>query len=284
MLNHKKTEIHGHRGCRGYYPENTLQGFLHALSLKTNAIEMDVVISRDHKVVISHEHFMHHKKCLWPNLKSISKEDEAKLLLFQMDYSEIKTFDCGLLPHPNYPLVINANACKPLLSELIEQAEIACKAMAREPIIYNIEIKSDASLVGKAQPNYDTFIHLIFEIIHNYKIENRVIVQSFDKEILKAIKIAYPKLVLSLLIEDEIAPMVHIDQLGFLPDILASDYIYLNKQHVEILQSQNIKVFAFTVNQIADIQKMLSFEIDAIITDYPDVAAQCLFTYMYPEK
>ena len=65
-----------------------MQGFLHAIELKTDAIEMDVVISKDHQVVVSHEHFMHHKKCLWPNLKSISKEDEAKLLLFQMDYNE----------------------------------------------------------------------------------------------------------------------------------------------------------------------------------------------------
>jgi glycerophosphoryl diester phosphodiesterase len=70
VLHYKKTEIHGHRGCRGYFPENTLQGFLHAATLDIDAIEMDVVISKDHEVVVSHELYMHRKKCLWPRFET----------------------------------------------------------------------------------------------------------------------------------------------------------------------------------------------------------------------
>jgi glycerophosphoryl diester phosphodiesterase len=284
VLNHKKTEIHGHRGCRGYFPENTLQGFIHAISLNTDAIEMDVVISQDHQVVVSHEHFMHHKKCLKPNLKKITKEEEKSLFLYQMDYTVIKDFDCGLLPHPSFPLVKNMVAYKPLLSEVIEHVEKACLGMARLPIIYNIEIKSEVSMIGKAQPDYDTFVQLVIDIIYKFRIENRVVIQSFDKEILKTIKKAYPNLALSLLIEDDLDPFFHIKELGFLPTVLASDYNYLNAENVLKLQLQNIRVFAFTVNQLKSINEMLAFGVDAIISDYPDIAANCANNYIYPEK
>jgi glycerophosphoryl diester phosphodiesterase len=79
-------------------------------------------------------------------------------------------------------------------------------------------------------------------------------------------------------------PLQHIEELGFVPHILASDFIYLNANNILSLQNKNIKVFAFTVNQIADIENQLAMGVDAIITDYPDVAARCLNYYKYPEK
>jgi glycerophosphoryl diester phosphodiesterase len=284
VLNHKKTEIHGHRGCRAYFPENTLPGFIRALGLNCDAIEMDVVISKDHQVVVSHEHFMHYKKCLGPSLKKITKEEEQSLFLYQMDYDMIKDFDCGLLPHPTFPLVKNMPAYKPLLIEVIEKVEMACLNSGRKPITYNIEIKSELAFVGKAQPNYETYVGLVLEVVYKFKIENRVIIQSFDKEILRTIKKNYPNVMLSLLIEDDIDPFIHINELGFTPTILASEYTYLKDKAIFKLQDQKIKVFAFTVNKIKSINEMLAFGVDAIITDYPDIAAQCAKSYIYPEK
>ncbi len=284
MLHYKKTEIHGHRGCRGYFPENTLQGFLHAATLDIDAIEMDVVISKDHEVVVSHELYMHRKKCLWPNLKPISKEQEPSLMLYQMNYEEIKTFDCGLLTHPNYPLVKASPAYKPLLKEVIEKVELAMLKLGKQPLKYNIEIKSEAQLIGKCQPAYDVYVDLILQVLIKMDIESRVIIQSFDKEMLKTINKMNPNIELSLLIEDQLDPLQHIEELGFVPHILASDFIYLNTNNILSLQNKNIKVFAFTVNQIADIETQLAMGVDAIITDYPDVAARCLNYYKYPEK
>jgi glycerophosphoryl diester phosphodiesterase len=284
VLNHKKTEIHGHRGCRGYFPENTLIGFKHALELQVDAIELDVVMSKDLEVVVSHEYFMHHKKCLKPNLKAISKEEETSLFLYQMNYEQIKTFDCGLLAHPEYPLLKICAAYKPLLNEVIEAVNQACKNAGKASPIYNIEIKSEPLLIGKSQPDYELFVNTVLKVISNFSLEGQVIIQSFDKEILRSIKRINERINLSLLIEDDKNPFKHIEELGFKPDILASDYIFLNETNASKLQAEQIKVFAFTVNQINDIQRMLDFGVDAIITDYPDVAAKVESFYKYPEK
>ena len=279
VLNYKKTEIHGHRGCRGYYPENTLPGFMHALKLPIDAIELDVVISKDNQVVVSHEHYMHHKKCLWPNLKPISKADEASLFLYDMDLATIKTFDCGLLAHPDYPLLKTCPAYKPLLNEVFETVISTSQSEGRAIPVFNIEIKSEPEFVGKYQPDYAQYTNLVLHEIERYHLEQQVIIQSFDKEILRAIRKFNPAIRLSLLIEDELNPMQHIDELGFLPQILASDYIYLNAQNTAQLQSFNINVFAFTVNKIDDIQSMLNMGVNAIISDYPDVVAKVINAY-----
>ena len=61
-----RPQIHGHRGCRGLRPENTLPAFLHALELGVDVLEMDVVISADQQVVVSHEPWLSSLLCLDP--------------------------------------------------------------------------------------------------------------------------------------------------------------------------------------------------------------------------
>lgn len=276
VLNNKKSEIHGHRGCRGYFPENSIEGFIHALRFDIEAIELDVVVSKDHQVLVSHEPYMHHKKCLWPNLQPITKKEEAVLLIYQMSYKEISAFDCGLLAHPDYPQLKTVKAYKPLLSEVIQTIELACYESKRKPIVYNIEIKSDALLIGKVQPDYEVYARLVLNVIASFPIESRVIIQSFDKQLLNTIFKMNNLIPLSLLIEDAQDPFIHIEELGFKPSILASHYIYLNAEQIAQLKAEKVKVFAFTVNEIKDIKKMLAWGVDAIITDYPDVAISCL--------
>ena len=284
MLNNKKTEIHGHRGCRGYFPENSLQAFIHALSFDIDAIELDLVISKDHQVVVSHEPYMHHHKCLRPNLKPIKKQEEKDLMIYQMDYEEVKSYECGLIPHPHFPLVNLGKAYKPLLQEVFDTTRSISEKNKLKPITYNIEIKSEEELIGIGQPNYDVYVDLILKIINKNDLNQKVIIQSFDKKILQTIRNRDTQIPLSLLIEDEIEPMVHIHQLGFKPNILASDYLFLNANHLKQLQMENISVFAFTVNQISAIQNLISMGVNAIITDYPDIAANVLKNYRYPEK
>ncbi|MBK9689734.1 MAG: hypothetical protein IPO65_19125 [Saprospiraceae bacterium] len=58
VIKHKNIDIQGHRGCRGLMPENTIAGFLYAIELGVNTLEMDVVVSKDLVVLVSHEpHF-----------------------------------------------------------------------------------------------------------------------------------------------------------------------------------------------------------------------------------
>ncbi|WP_304037525.1 glycerophosphodiester phosphodiesterase family protein, partial [Mesonia mobilis] len=98
----KKVEIHGHRGDRGHFPENSIPAFLSALQKGVDVIEMDVVISKDKKVVVSHEPFMASLYMLQPNGKSILKNEEKNFNLYQMDYEVIKQFDGGSKINPKF--------------------------------------------------------------------------------------------------------------------------------------------------------------------------------------
>lgn len=89
----KKVEIHAHRGFRGHFPENTLTAFKEAIKAGADYIELDVVISKDSQVVVSHEPWFNPKTCTSPEGKAITKR--SKNNLHKLTYAEIKKYDCG---------------------------------------------------------------------------------------------------------------------------------------------------------------------------------------------
>src|SRR4051812_6006714 len=90
-----KPTIQGHRGARGLYPENTVTGFLEAIKLGVSVLEMDVVISRDLKVVVSHEPWMNRDFCTKPGGGPIERFSRKKYNIYTMSYAEIAAYDCG---------------------------------------------------------------------------------------------------------------------------------------------------------------------------------------------
>ena len=143
--------IQGHRGCRGLYPENSIPAFEHALNLGVRVLEMDVCLSADGQVVVSHEPYMNARYASHPAGNPVLKEDEARLNLYQMPYSEIKRFDVGSRGNASFPEQKKLSTCKPLLSEVLALGE-AFRKKTGEAIYYNIEIKSEPSEYGHSQP------------------------------------------------------------------------------------------------------------------------------------
>ena len=135
-------ETEGHRGCRGLLPENTIQGFKHAIELGVTTIEMDVVISQDHQVVVSHEAFFNHEITTRPDGTFVKENEEKSFNIYKMDYDQVKAFDVGLKIHPRFPFQEKAKANKPTLEEVIGFCESYTKELSVSPIRYNIEIKS----------------------------------------------------------------------------------------------------------------------------------------------
>ena len=81
-----KIQVQGHRGERGHLPENTIPAFLGALHKGVDVLELDVVISKDHKVVVSHEPFMSSLYVQTPAGDSISKSEEKSYNLYELLY------------------------------------------------------------------------------------------------------------------------------------------------------------------------------------------------------
>ena len=112
-------DLQGHRGCRGLYPENTIPAFLHAMDLGVNTLEMDLAVTGDGQLLVSHEPYMSAEMCLDRQGKEISDSAQYQYNIYQMSYAEIQQFDCGSKSHPRFPdqkkMVVN----KPLLMDVI---------------------------------------------------------------------------------------------------------------------------------------------------------------------
>ena len=98
-----KFDKQGHRGCRGLMPENTIPAFLKAIELGVTTLEMDTVITKDKKVLVSHEPFFNHEITTQPNGNYIHENEEKLFNIFKMNYADTLSFDVGLKAHPRFP-------------------------------------------------------------------------------------------------------------------------------------------------------------------------------------
>ncbi len=258
----------GHRGARGLMPENTIEAMREALRYPVTTLEMDVVISKDKKVVVSHEPWIATEFCVHPEGKTFK---EKEFNLYKMDYSEILRFDCGSKKHPRFPDQKKMSVGKPLLSTLLADIEAQLKKEKRS-VMYNIEIKSLPEDEKKGfQPKVPEFTDLVVAEIRAYLPEDRFIIQSFDPRVLIYMKKQYPQIQLSYLTEKKESPEQVKKALGFTPAIFSPDYTLLSYDDIPLFHAQDMRVIPWTVNNREDMKKLMGMGVDGIITDYPDL-------------
>ena len=262
-------KIIGHRGFRGLYPENTLVGFTEAIKLGVDAIELDVIMSGDGKIVVSHEPFMSQITCLKPNGNELVDVDDKQFNLYQMSYEEIKQFDCGLKANQKFPDQKSIATYKPLLSEIIEVSDAYAKRI-NSSIDYIIEIKSSPKHYGVFYPYPPKYVISIFEILDTYSIYDRVVLKSFDVTVLNEIKKQRPSQKTSLLINRDESIQDKLKELKFTPEILGVYFNLLTKDVVTHYKKNGFLVNAWTVNSVKSLQRVMTLGVDGIITDYPD--------------
>lgn len=270
-------EIEGHRGARGLSPENTIPSFKKAIDLGAHVIELDVVISKDKKVVVSHDTYFNPDITTDPHGIFISKETQGNL--FEMDYKEIKKYDVGSRGNKGFPEQEKLKVHKPLLTEVFREIEKYTKKKGLPAVKYNIEIKSSEKEIGKTQPDVAEFSDLVYEIIAKEAPLERINMQSFDYNILKhwyaqtqAGK--YKKMAIAVLLDPRANNdvLVNLDKLGFKPDIWSPYYTQISAERVKQLHELGIRVIPWTVNKREEIEKVKSLGCDGVITDYPDRA------------
>jgi len=266
----------GHRGCRGLEPENTLMSFKKAIKLGVQAIELDIVVSGDYQIVVSHEPFMSQTYCLKPDGNELTSEEDQKYNLYQMSYQEIKQFDCGLKVHPRFVNQKKQTAYKPLLSEVIESCEVFTKNNSFSSITYIIEIKSNSTYYDVFYPKPKEYVALVLRTIAQYDFKDRIVLKSFDVAILNEIKKQQPEIKVSLLVNREEVIFDKLKQLNFTPEILGPYYQLLNKEIVVKYQNLRFLIYAWTVNEMPEIERIQSYGVDGIITDYPNRLVEVL--------
>ena len=263
----------GHRGCRGLMPENTIPAMLKALALGVTTLEMDASISKDKQIFLSHEPFFNHEITTKPDGNFIEQKDERNYNMYHMLYDSIKTYDVGLKPNPRFPQQQRLPVSKPLLSDLFDSVKNYMLTSKRPYPFFNIETKCMPATDNIYHPEPAEFVELLMQLINDKKMENYVIIQSFDFRSLQYLHQHYPHIKTAMLIEDFDKRSVEeqIKTLGFIPTIYSPENSLVNKGLVEKCHQQNMKVIPWTVNEAKKINELTEMGVDGIISDYPNL-------------
>ncbi len=264
-------DIEGHRGCRGLFPENTIPAFTHALELGVTTLEMDLVITKDSQVVVSHEPFYNHQISTPPDGIEITEENEKSFNIYKMTYAQTQQWDVGIREHPRFPLQKKMEVHKPLLADVIMMAEEYCNQNKRPLPLYNVEIKSRPDWDNQYHPEIDEYVDLVMAVIQDHDITTRTIIQSFDIRSLQYLHHNYPEIQSAFLIENIKPIETNISELGFTPTIYSPNYKLINDQTLAYCKDKNILLIPWTINDANTMGRLIRRGVDGIITDYPDI-------------
>lgn len=266
-----KLDLQGHRGSRGLMPENTIAAMIEAIKWGATTLEMDVVITKDKQVILSHEPFMNLEIATPPEGSKSSLPSKA-FNIYQMTYEEVATWDVGTKFNPKFPDQQKLKVQKPLLKDLISAIESYVRDHQLPSVFYNIETKIDPDTDEIYHPSPKVFVDLVADIVIAGGIADRTTIQSFDPRTLIELHQRKAPFQLSFLIESttRLKATDVISQLGFKPDIISPAFSMVDANFISDFHQHKIKVIVWTVNQEADIKRMASLGVDGIISDYPN--------------
>lgn len=255
-------EVQGHRGARAVRPENTLAAFDAALAAGVDTLELDLGVSSDRRLVVSHEPYLDPARCLDAEGRRLPK----KIPLASRTLAQIQTYDCGSLKNDRFPGQILAPAKMPSLEEVFDHV-LASKHPAAKTVNFNIETKLYPAH-PELTPSPEDFAGLVVAAITKRKMTARAIVQSFDHRTLVAVKKRAPKLRIAMLQPDGLPPLVPIARaLG--AEIVSPHHEWIRAQDVAELHAIGVRVIPWTANDEASWARLVKLGVDGIITDDP---------------
>ena len=158
---HGSIEVHGHRGARAVLPENTLAGFRYALDVGVDVLELDLAVTKDKVVIISHD----------PTFNEVICTYEGEVLPFvKMTLGQVKSMDCGSKKNPRFPRQEPVPGAKiPTLDELFTMVK-----KRRSKVLFNIEMKI---VPGKPEltPAPHEFAQLLYDVLKRHGMVKRVL-------------------------------------------------------------------------------------------------------------
>ena len=278
-------DVQAHRGGAGLMPENTIEAMKHALDMGVNTLELDLQLSKDGLVVVSHDPYFHHRYAIRPDGSYVEKDD-PKEYIYTMPYSEVAKYDVGSRESEVWPGKACIKTVKPLANDLIDFVENYTKENGLSPVRYNIEIKSkDAAGEGQNWPTYDRFVTECCKFLHSKQLDDRLVVQSFDVRALNYMHEKYPEFILSYLVDANAPDFdTYMGYLKFTPQWLSPHHTITDEALVQKCREKGIKLVPWTVDKPEDIKRILDLGVEAIISNYPDRVLMQTRGYVFPTK
>jgi glycerophosphoryl diester phosphodiesterase len=284
-------DIEAHRGGRALFPENTLPSFAYALSMGVNTLELDIGVTRDSAVIVSHE------RKLNPDLArnaAGSYVTPPGTPFVQLNLDQVKQYDVGQIrPGSAYAAQFPEQHSVPetRIPTLSEVFDLVRRARD-EHVRFNIETKIDPNHPDES-PDPQRFVELLLGLLQSEEMTERVTVQSFDWRTLLLVQQLAPSI-----------PTVYLTQqkgfgatiargkatewtAGFdlgdygnsLPRaikaaggaIWSPHYGDVDAEAIAEAHRLGLKIVVWTVNKPEDIARMIDIGVDGVISDRPDV-------------
>ena len=288
-------DLQGHRGARGLAPENTLPAFERALALSVTTLELDIAITRDGVLVI------HHDTTLNPNTTrdAAGRFIEQRPAIHSLTWAELQAYDVGRLkPGTEYarqfPEQRPVDGTRiPRLADLFDLV----KRSGDDKVRFDIETKLDPAKPAET-PDPEAFARALVAEIRKAGMAGRSVIQSFDWRTLQVVQKIAPEIPTAYLTVQRRFDNVgagrpegslwtagyQYREYGSVPKMIkaaggshwSAYFGDLDAQKVKEAQSLGLKVLAWTVNDPADMGRMLDLGVDGLITDRPDLARTLL--------
>lgn len=245
--------VHGHRGAAAVRPENTLPSFQEAIRAGADFIEFDIQVTRDNVPVISHDPVINLEICRGPG---------GKHPIHELTLEEVKQYDCGSLTLKAFPRQVAVPGTRiPTLDEVLDLAKSSA-------IRFNIEIKSSASWPANYTLPPGELARMVVEAVRRRKLENRVLVQSFDFRVVKAVRAIAPELTVAALYgpgDRRFADIAR--ETG--AQIVTPAFKLVTPEKVKEAHAAGVQVIPWTVDTPEDWDRLIAMAVDGIITNDP---------------
>jgi glycerophosphoryl diester phosphodiesterase len=256
-------DLQGHRGARGHAPENTLPGFERALAIGVTTLELDVGVTRDGVVVIHHDRGLNPDIARGPDGQWLSLPGP---LLKDVTFSELQRYDVGRIK-PGSEYAERFPHQKPIDGTRIPRLSDLFEKTKTEAVRFNIETKIAADAPHETLPP-EPFARALIAEVRKAGVAARTTIQSFDWRTLKVIEQEAPEIATAYLTGSKNSEPESVHGAG--GRLWSPDFRTLTPQKVARARKLGLKLIPWTVNERADIARMLDLKVDGIISDYPD--------------
>ncbi|MEV8630779.1 glycerophosphodiester phosphodiesterase family protein [Streptosporangium sp. NPDC051023] len=280
-------EIHGHRGARGLRPENTLPGLAHALELGVDALEFDVALTADRRLVLTHDLTVSPVTSAdrHPAFRGDPLFPYVGRAVGELTLAQLRTLDCGVrlprTPGDRFATtqVPVPETRMPTLGAVLGLVD----AYGADGVRMHVELKSDPTRPDLSADPRELTELVVAELERHHRLGGAAIL-SFDWRILKAARSLAPATPRYALVERETMTPVWFDGLrleDFDGDlaaaalaaggtVLSPDHVLLDEELARRAEKSEMPLVVWTVNDPARAALMLDLGAAGIVTDYPD--------------